>query len=121
MVTELGRLKCIYRGKLKNGQPKLLEVKGTGLLFFCLQLIKGDATDHIPGVPSKGWKCVKETLMGVDSYEEALRRVRDLYMGAFGDDWEAEMLEQARLLWMVAELDEDGKPMMFELPEFLYD
>jgi 5'-3' exonuclease len=121
MVTELGRLRCIYRGKLASGAPKLLEVKGTGLLFFCLQLIKGDTTDNIPGIPKKGWKCVKETLMGVDSYEEALCRVRDLYIAHFGiENWEKEMLEQARLLWMVAELDEDGKPVMFELPDFLY-
>jgi hypothetical protein len=122
MVTELGRLKCIYRGTTTKGLPKLHEIKGTGLLFFCLQLIKGDATDNIPGIPKKGWKCVNETLTGVDSYEEAMCRVRDLYITHFGiENWEKEMLEQARLLWMVAELDEDGKPVMFELPEFLYE
>ena len=122
MVTELGRLKFIYKGKLKRtGAPKLVDIKGTGLLFFCLQLIKGDSTDNIVGVPGKGLKCVKETLAGVDSYEEALCRVRDLYIEAFGGYWGVEMLEQARLLWMVAELDEKGKPVMFELLEFLYE
>jgi 5'-3' exonuclease len=121
LVSELGRLKPIYRGKTAKGESKLHEIKGTGLSFFCLQLIVGDNTDNIPGLPGGGWALARKVLMDSPDYETSLTTVRDLYIKKFGDDWEAELLEQARLLWMVAELDEDGKPVMFELPRFLYD
>ena len=117
MVSELGRLNFIYRGKTAKGEPKLHEVKGTGLLFFCTQLITGDSTDNIPGVPGAGPAAVKKALEGVDTYSDAIRAVKELYVKKFDDDWEANMLEQGRLLWMVAELDEEGLPIMWEIPE----
>ena len=117
MVSELGRLNFIYRGKTAKGEPKLHEVKGTGLLFFCTQLITGDSTDNIPGVPGAGPAAVKRALEGLDTYSDAIRAVKELYVKKFDDDWEANMLEQGRLLWMVAELDEEGKPVMWEIPE----
>jgi hypothetical protein len=119
LVSELGRYKLIFRGKTAKGEPKLHEIKGTGLTFFCIQLITGDPTDNIPGLPGGGIKMARDVLENNEGYEALLCKIRDLYIKKFGDDWEAELLEQARLLWMVAELDENGKPVMWEIPEWL--
>ena len=117
MVSELGRLNFIYRGKTAKGEPKLHEVKGTGLLFFCTQLITGDSTDNIPGVPGAGPAAVKKALEGLDTYSDAIRAVKELYVKKFDDDWQENMLEQGQLLWMVAELDDEGLPVMWQIPE----
>ena len=39
-----------------------------------------------------------------------------LYEAAYGDDWREELLEQAYLLWMVRGRDEEGRLIMWEIP-----
>lgn len=114
-VDEVGRLNPI----IKN--DKVVELKGTGMSFFCAQLIVGDTVDNIPGLPRKGPVKALDILSGADTYPDMLKAVRDAYKAVYEDDWDKELLEQARLLWMVCDLDEDGKPVMFELPEWLYE
>lgn len=117
LVSELGRLKPIYRGKTAKGEPKVAEMKGTGMMFFFAQLITGDCIDNIPGVPGAGPKAALVALENVTSVEEGYKAVKELYAKKFGDGWKEAMLEQGRLLWMVTELDEDGAPLMWEIPE----
>lgn len=118
-VSELGRLKPIYRGEKANGEPKLAELKGTGILFFCTQLITGDSVDNIPGLPGAGPAKAYQALKDVDSIEDAYKAVKELYFNKFGDEWKEHLLEQGRLLWMVDELDDEGKPVMWEIPEWI--
>ena len=117
LVTELGRIIPIFRGKNAKGEPKLPEVKGTGIMFFGVQLLTGDSTDNIPGLPGCGPVKAYNTLKDCTSTEDIYKAVAELYKAKFEDSWEEEMLEQGRLLWMVAELDEDGLPVMWEIPE----
>lgn len=118
-VDEMGRLFPIYRGATTKGEPKLAELKGTGMSFFAAQLLTGDSVDSIPGLPGCGPKKAFEALSPCVSVGELFIAVKELYVNKFGDTWEAELLEQGRLLWMVAELDEAGKPVMWTIPEVL--
>ena len=93
------------------------KISGTGSLFFCSQLITGDPVDNIPGLPRKGPKKAYDTLKDVKTEEEAIVAVAELYKESFGDFWKDFLLEQGRLLWMVRELDAEGKPVMWEIPE----
>jgi len=107
-VDELG---AIRYNEEKN------EIKGEGLLFFYSQLITGDATDNIPGIPRKGAKAAFLALEECHSEAEAFEAVRELYIIKYEDDWEERMLEQGRLLWMVREVDDEGQPVMWEIPK----
>ena len=119
LVSELGRTKPIYRGKTAKGEPKLAEMKGTGMLFFCVQLITGDSVDSIPGLPGAGPRAAFDALTNVKTVDEAFLAVKELYIKKFGNEWQEELLEQGRLLWMVEELDEAGKPVMWTIPEVM--
>jgi hypothetical protein len=118
-VDELGRLRPIYRGKTTKGEPKLAELKGTGMLFFLAQLITGDPVDSIPGLQGAGVAAAYKALKDVTSVDEGFKAVKELYVKKFDNEWKESLLEQGRLLWMVAELGEDGKPVMWEIPEVL--
>ncbi|AUR96964.1 5'-3' exonuclease [Vibrio phage 1.253.O._10N.286.45.B12] len=111
-----GAIKPIF-----DREGKVRELKGTGMAFFCVQLITGDTVDNIPGLPRYGPVKALAILEGLTTYEDMLKAVRDAYKSVYGDMWEEEMLEQARLLWMVTELDDDGQPVLFELPDFLFE
>lgn len=87
------------------------KITGGGILFFYSQLLTGDSVDNIPGLPQCGpvraftvlqtddpWSVVKE------EYEKK----------GMGDDY---LLEQGQLLWMIRELDKEGRPVMWQFPE----
>ena len=102
-------------------QESVVKVRGNGLAFFCAQMLMGDGVDNIPGIPRVGPTKTWELLGELDTYEDMLKAVRDAYRDKYGDEWDVHFLEQAQLLWMVRELHEDGSPVMFEIPEWLYD
>lgn len=89
------------------------EVKGYGSKFFYAQLIVGDKVDNIPGIPGKGAVAALEALGNTNTLEEMEEAVVALYKAHYGDVWREEMREQAQLLWMVRELDEEGNPVMW--------
>jgi len=121
LVSGLGSLRPIYRGKNAKGEPKLAEVKGVGVSYFAAQMLMGDPTDNIPGLPGCGPTKAYPSLKDCNSEQELFTAVKELYVLKFGDGWAEEMLEQGRLLFMVQELDEDGKPIMWQLPEYLLE
>ena len=93
------------------------KLKGEGSKFFYSQLITGDSVDNIPGLPGGGPKLAFELLESKDSEGDMFTAVADRYANKFGDDWRGKMLEQAHLLWMCTELNEDGSPVMWEMPD----
>ncbi|UCW44284.1 hypothetical protein [Pseudomonas phage PPAY] len=107
-VTELGEI------RITKDKKKII---GNGLKFFYSQLVTGDSTDNIPGVPGGGPVTAFESVHDAESEVELFERVGALYKNKYGDNWEAEMREQADLLWMVRELNEDGSPVMYKWPE----
>ena len=118
-VDVMGRLHPIYRGVTKKGEPILAELKGTGMSFFTAQLLTGDSVDSIPGLPKCGPKKAYFALKDCTTVDELYVAVGEMYFDKYGLTYLQELLEQGRLLWMVAELDVDGKPVMWEIPECL--
>ncbi len=118
-VTELGELNATYKDTISEKTGKELrtfkKLSGVGYLWFCAQILTGDATDNIPGLPKFGPKRAFELLRDCTMEADAFQIVKDSYAGVYGDEWESFLLEQARLVWMVRGFNVDGSPTMFEL------
>lgn len=100
-------------GEIALNEKKAL--KGWGDIWFYAQLLMGDPTDNIPGIPGLGAAGAFKRLAQVSTTQEAEEAVVEAYRGFYGDSWYEEMLEQGRLIWMVRELDQEGKPVMWNL------
>lgn len=89
------------------------KVTGWGLKFFLSQCLTGDSVDSIPGLPKCGPVASYELLHDTTSYDEGRDVVFDAYENKYGVDWESELTEQGRLLWMTRELNPDGTPQLW--------
>jgi 5'-3' exonuclease len=101
----------------KNG--KMDRLYGTGDKWFLAQLLMGDSTDNIPGLKGWGPNKVYALLDEFDDYELALSRVVSVYASYYdqieGSYWREELEEQAQLVWMIRERNEDGSPKHWRL------
>lgn len=88
-----------YRRFIKNS------FKGEGYLWFMAQILVGDVVDNIPGLPGCGAGKAYDMLTGAQSKQEGLAIVIDMYKEKYGEDYEAELTEQARLVYMIRERD----------------
>ena len=98
---------------LSNDRKSL---KGEGLVFFYSQCLTGDRVDSIPGLGGIGPVKAFEILKDTKTPDEAFKAVLESYRAVYGDAAEEELLEQGRLLWMTRELNEDGSPVLWKLP-----
>ena len=82
---------------------------------FCMQVMTGDTTDNIPGLPGIGPGKAGKALHGLeDSYDAMMEEVIRQYQIHSGkEDWQTYLLEQGRLLWIRREVDQ-----LWELPDF---
>ena len=79
---------------------------------YCLQLLTGDATDNIPGLPKIGAKKAEKILDGLDP-SEWLEEVARQYAAKSGrEDWFDYLREQADLVWIMK--DEDDRELIPE-------
>jgi len=80
---------------------------------FYMQLLTGDSTDNIPGLPGIGPGKAAKALHGMEASESDMIaeccRMYQIHSGM--EDWEKYMLEQGRLLWIRREVGQ-----MWELP-----
>lgn len=90
------------------------KIVGNGSKFFFSQLITGDMVDNIAGIPGNGPVEAYKLLSEAQTYEEMEKIVSEAYRAFYGDAWKEEMREQAQLLWMIRELDEEGNPVMWK-------
>lgn len=117
LVSGFGTLTPHY-----NKAGEIDRLNGTGDKWFLAQLLMGDATDNIPGL--KGWGPVKvySLLSPYSNYNSALGKVIDCYIEnvilrfpeIYDEDlyqlWTEEITEQAKLVYMIRERNEDGSP-----------
>ena len=101
-------------GELQLNGNKLT---GTGSKFFYSQVLTGDSTDNYSGLPRCGPARAFKLLEGGQSERDLFEATSGAYRDKFGDDWRDKMLEQARLAWMVTELDSSSQPVMWEINE----
>ena len=81
-------------------EPYFMEPKDADLAFYT-QLVTGDPTDNVPGIPKKGIAAARKALKDAETVEQMYLAVRDLYIQAFTEKFaDAALLEQARLLWI---------------------
>jgi hypothetical protein len=107
-VDEIGYL------SLSENKKKL---KGVGAKYFYAQLLMGDATDNIPGLPSTGPVAAFKMLDLCATIPDCEKAVVEAYKRVYEGSWKTELLEQAMLVWMVRSFDEEDKPIMFKLME----
>jgi len=87
---------------------------GYGLKFFYYQMLVGDTADNIPGL--KGWGDVgaKKLLQDLPDEKSLFKAVKSAYKEK--DMSKEYFMEQANLLHMVCELNEDGSPKFWTIP-----
>ena len=83
-----------------------------GIRWFYTQLLTGDSTDNIPGVPRIGPVNAEAILADIADDEWSLyQAVRALYIQGYPDmDPDAALLENAQLLWMRTKPNEWWRP-----------
>lgn len=99
--------------KLSLDRKKL---SGWGEKFFWSQCLTGDKVDTVPGIDGMGVVGAFNILETTKDTNEAFKAVLEAYRASYGDDAEKELLEQGRLLHMTRKLNEDGTPVLWELP-----
>jgi len=123
-VDRLGTLTATYKEGIspKTGNPfkRFDKLKGTGLKWLYTQILTGDDTDNIPGLPSFGNAKAFALLDKCESERELQVAVVEMYKQVYGRTWIAELYEQAHLVFMLCEQNEDGSLKWFELPEEFY-
>jgi 5'-3' exonuclease len=77
--------------------------------WFYLQLLMGDSTDNIPGIPGVGPKKAATMLEGLAGEEEYFVQALDAYENAY-EDGLAALIENARLLWIRRQPNEWWSP-----------
>ena len=97
-----------------------------GIKWFYTQLLTGDMTDNIQGIPGVGPKKAEKILEGCETEEEMYDNVWNAYRDYLYPDGVKHpqllekvndmVLENAQLLFMVRELDDEGKPVMWSPP-----
>lgn len=105
------------RDTTSTGKPKPPTLFGGGHKFFYAQMLMGDSTDNIEGIPGYGPVFAYKLLNDAKTERECYELAAELYVKTYGDDWKTKMTEQASLLWMVRELDEQGNRVDWRPPK----
>lgn len=68
--------------------------------FYYEQLLKGDPTDNIPGVPKIGEVKASKTLAPYTTEEEFQEAVVELYLSAYDTEWYDYLLSNGKMLYL---------------------
>lgn len=104
------------KDKTSTGKPKPVTLFGGGHKWFYAQMLTGDAVDNIGGLHGYGPVFAYNLLNDAKTERECYELVAEVYVKNFPEDWKIRMKEQADLLWMVRELDEENKPKLWLPP-----
>jgi 5'-3' exonuclease len=100
-------LKCIPGKHWDMKKRELFTVsEAEALKFYYQQLIKGDATDNIPGVPGIGEVKSARILAPYDTEEDYQEQVVEQYMAAYGEDWDRQLLFNGKMIYLQKHYDD---------------
>jgi 5'-3' exonuclease, N-terminal resolvase-like domain len=107
-------LKCIP-GTHYNTKKKTLEEISpeVALRHYYCQLLKGDPTDNVLGVPRVGEVKAEKILAPLSTEEEYQEAVVDQYMKAYGDDWYWQLLVNGRMIYLLRHPQDYFDPMQW--------
>lgn len=80
-------------------------VLGYGLKFFYFQMLTGDPSDTIPGLPGAGKAMAYKLLSTLTTEKELFSAVKQAYKEKLGEASKEYFLEQASLLWIRQQKD----------------
>lgn len=69
-----------------------------GMRHYYEQMLKGDQTDNIPGIPKVGPVKAAKMLAGTTTEEEMQEIVVSQYIDAYGDDWKNFLLSNGKMI-----------------------
>lgn len=109
-VNEFGTMELVVKGKSKS-------LKATGLMSMYAQVLMGDTVDNIQGIPKCGpvmaYGILKDCTTELELFLATAKKYREVYP----EDWREKLREHIDLVYMVRELDENGKPVLYEYPQ----
>jgi 5'-3' exonuclease len=92
-------LKCIPGKHYLMHKEIMIDVsEAEAMRHYYEQLLKGDSTDNIPGIPKVGEIKAKKLLVDCETEEEFQEVVLGEYVLAYGADWHHHMLVNAKLI-----------------------
>lgn len=83
--------------------------------FLFYQMLVGDTADHIPGIKRIGDKRATDIIEACNNDTDLIReKVKELYIGQYGDTWEAAYQEVGTLLYILRKEEhlEKGCPLL---------
>ena len=102
-------------GYLTQVNPK--KVFGVGAKFFYYQLLTGDTVDNIGGIKGCGPVFAFKLLHNAKSIRQCYELVAEVYIKHYGDEWKTKFREQADLLYMIKEVNEQGEKVRWTPPK----
>jgi len=92
-------LKCIPGKHYLMHKDEVLDISEEyAMRFYYEQLLKGDPTDNIPGVPRVGDVKAKKLLADFNTEQEFQEVVLNAYIAAYGDDWHHMLLVNGKMI-----------------------
>jgi 5'-3' exonuclease len=100
-------LKCIPGKHYLMHKKEFITVSpDEALRHYYEQLLKGDPTDNIPGVPRVGEVKAKKFLENCQTENEFQEAVVDQYLMAYGDDWKQYLLSNGKMIYLQKHKDD---------------
>lgn len=101
--------------QLTREKGKPAKLTGTGYKWFCAQLLIGDAVDNFGGAYRCGPVAAFDLLNEPTTAPGLLEKVVEEYKKRHPDNWEAMLLEQGQLAWIVRRYNENGTPQLWRM------
>lgn len=113
-------LRCIPGTHYNMKKEELTEVsKEDAHRLFYEQLLKGDPTDNIPGIPRVGDVKARKLLSGVNTEREFQDIVVEEYMRAYEDEWREYLLANGKMLYLQKHLNDYFEVGHWDIVKFL--